>query len=195
MSEPELPGSEVETEPSPPAAPAPGAPTSARAKLGLMLVAVVALVALFWPRTPAGSGTIAGGRMVDIDGASVPIEREMSRVTLVHFWATWCPPCITELPELRTYASELGAEATVLFVAVDDDPRNAARFFGDRERPLYFDPTWALARRFGTDKLPETHLVVDGKVVESFVGATAWSRPEVRERVQKWTARPASATP
>ena len=45
---------------------------------------------------------------------------------------------------------------------------------------VLFDPQWEVAHRYGTDKLPETYLVVNGRVVRKFVGMTNWDDPAVR---------------
>jgi thioredoxin-like negative regulator of GroEL len=66
---------------------------------------------------------------------------------------------------------------------------------GSTDLPLLFDPSWDVAHRFGTEKLPETHVVVDGEVVDTLVGATDWADPAVSARIQKWTASPTSPSP
>ena len=168
----------------------------ALARLGLVAALAVAAAALFWPRGESEREHVSGGFLIDAQGRPQPLGRELKPVTLVHFWATWCAPCLTEIPSLlefgRAFAS---AETGLVLVAVADEPEAARRFLGDGEFPLRFDPAWDVAHRFGTRKLPETHLVVDGRVVESFAGATDWADPAVRARVQKWTATPPSASP
>lgn len=186
--------------PSSPDAPSgqPGAPVPAARWTRPVLVAVafLALVALFWPRGDGARGRRPGGFLLDESGSPVPLARELRAVTLVHFWASWCPPCVTEMPEILALAREATNDRfQVVFVAVGDEPKAARKFLGEPGRALYFDPSWEVANRFGTEKLPETHLVVGGEVVESFIGATRWSDPAVRAKLQKWTASPASAAP
>lgn len=172
--------------------------SSRRSKIAravLLLAVVAALAALFWPHEKS-TARVPGGYPVDEAGRPRPLARELAPVTLVHFWATWCPPCLTEIPSLIAYADEPDEpRPAVLLIAVADDPAAARRFVAAADPPLLFDPTWDVAHRFGTDALPETHLVVDGKVVDSFIGATDWSDPSVRARIQKWTATPPSASP
>jgi thiol-disulfide isomerase/thioredoxin len=181
-------------EPNPPPA-SPPRPLGVAARAVLIVVTVAALAALLWPRS-GGRDRVGGGYLVDESGRPVPLAAELAPVTLLHFWGTWCPPCLREIPELVRYARENSDPALrVLFVAVNDDPAVARRFFGADELPLYFDPMWEVANRYGTDQLPETHVVVGGQVVKSFIGATAWSDPAVRAELQKWTATPASAEP
>ena len=52
--------------------------------------------------------------------------------------------------------------------------------------PLLFDPSWEVAHRFSTRKLPETHVVVAGEVVESFIGASDWASGDVQNRVLRY---------
>lgn len=171
------------------------APTSKGMRLALGAVAVLALVALFWPQS-ATSGRKPGGFPVDEGGRPLPLARELAPVTLVHFWASWCPPCITELPELLAFAKESASDRfKVLFIAVGDDPKAARAFVRDETQPILFDQSWQVANRFGTEQLPETHLVVNGEIVDTFVGATNWRDEAVQRRLQKWTATPASAAP
>jgi thiol-disulfide isomerase/thioredoxin len=176
-------------------APAPGrAPLGRAARLALIGAALAALAALLWPRSP--SERAPGGFLVDAGGKPVALATQLGPVTLLHFWSTWCPPCVTELPELVRYAREAESpRLRFVLVAVGDDPVKAREFLGTGELPLLYDPAWEVAHRYGTRQLPETHLLVGNQVVQSFVGPQRWSDPAVRAAVQKWTASPASAVP
>ena len=165
------------------------------ARWALAAVAAAALVALFYPRG-AEPPARPGGFLVDGEGRAVSVLAELTQPTLVHFWATWCPPCRTELPALVRFARDRSAAGPrVLFVAVGDEPGAARRFLAAEDQRLLFDPAWEVAHRFRTDKLPETHLVVAGQIVRSFVGATPWGDAQVARVVQKWTATPTSVAP
>lgn len=161
-----------------------------------MIAVAAAAAALFWPRSVHERELRPGGFLVDANGRPQPLVRELKPVTLVHFWATWCPPCLGEIPELLAFARQARDERFgLVLVAVADDPDGARRFVGDADFPLLFDPGWDVAHRFATEQLPETHLVVGGRVVDSFIGATDWADPAVRARVQKWSATPPKASP
>ncbi len=166
-------------------APAPsGAPLGRQARLAVMALAVCALGALFWPR---GSGdTAPAGLLLDASGRSATLGAHMAPVSLVHFWATWCPPCLTEIPAIQRLAAELSREPSfgLVLVAVADDRGKVRSLMGEASNVVLHDTNWEVARRYGTKQLPETYLVVEGKVVEKWVGATDWDAPAQRAKVR-----------
>ncbi|HEX6199479.1 MAG TPA: TlpA disulfide reductase family protein [Thermoanaerobaculia bacterium] len=149
------------------------------------LLAAAALAVVLWPR---GDGTreAPGGFLIDAGGRPVPVGSRMAPVTLMHFWATWCPPCITEVPSLNRLADDFGGysgDFTLLMVSVADDMERVESFVGDRLSSVLYDPSWEVTHRYGTRKLPETYLVVEGEVVERWIGAQDWDDPEIRETI------------
>lgn len=155
----------------------------------ILTIAAVLLAAgvLFWPRGD-GTAEAPGGFLIDPGGRPVPVASRMAPVTLVHFWATWCPPCMTEVPSLTGFAEDFSqylGDFTILMVAVDDDPERVEEFVGNRIGSVLYDPSWEVTHRYGTRKLPESYLVVRGNVVERWVGPQDWNDPEIRERVRE----------
>lgn len=168
------------------------------ARYGFAVVVLVALVALFWPKSEerinfqafrrAAKGQAAPvGMLIDSSGRPTPLGTQMAPVTLVHFWATWCPPCITEIPSILRLADDYSADHnfSLVMIAVADDIEKAGTFLGNRLDEALFDHDWKLTHSYGTEKVPETHLVVGGKIVESFIGATDWDQPDVRRRLDE----------
>ena len=165
------------------------APRSLRlqTRIVAILVAAMAVAVLVWPRGD-GSHEAPGGFLIDEGGRPVPVGSRMAPVTLVHFWATWCPPCMTEVPSLGQLAEDFGqyrGDFTILMVAVADDMERVEEFVGNRVGSVLYDPSWEVTHRYGTRKLPETYLVVKGQVVERWIGAQDWNDPEIRARVQE----------
>ena len=152
-----------------------------------VLVALVAIGVLFWPRGEGGREA-PGGFLIDAGGRPVPVGSRMAPVTLVHFWATWCPPCMTEIPSLDRLADDFGefrGDFTILMVSVADDMERVETFVGDRASSVLYDPSWEVAHRYGTRKLPESYLVVRGEVVERWIGPQEWGDPGIRERIRE----------
>jgi thiol-disulfide isomerase/thioredoxin len=154
-----------------------------RILLGAAVVA--AIVALAWPRSD-GPQKIPAVDLVDAGGRPAPLATRLAPVTLVHFWATWCAPCITEIPTLQGLAADLADrdDFRVAMVAVSDSPEGVVEMLGAGPAgDVLYDDSWKAAHAFGTRQLPETYLVVDGRVHEKFVGAQDWGDPRIRERV------------
>lgn len=162
-------------------------------KLGLALLVLCALAAMFWPR---GEKTFKepGGFLVDANGRPAKLGSQLAPVSLVHFWATWCPPCIDEIPALQRLAQDFSDQEgfVVVMVAVDDSTDKVTTFLGPGWDMVLFDPSWDVAERYGTSKLPETYLVVRGQVVDKFVGATNWDDPKIREKLTSLLGAPAA---
>jgi len=107
-------------------------------------------------------------------------------VTIVNFWATWCPPCQEEFPammELQRLLEGKGVE--ILFVSVDDDWKAVPPFLAQNrldlgQGRLFWDAGKLASKEWGSEKFPETYVVRrDGWVVEKIIGAQQWTRPVV----------------
>lgn len=148
---------------------------------------VAAAAALFWPKGDESKKTAPGGSAIDAMGRPAKLGDRMAPVTLVHFWATWCPPCIDEIPALQKLQRDFADrhDFKVILIAVADDPAKVRKFLGPSpDDSLLFDPGWDVAHRYGSTQIPETYLVAGGQVVEKFVGATDWNDPAVRKKVE-----------
>ncbi len=175
-----------------------GAPPALR--WGFAAVAVIALAALFWPRSEDdrvnfqavrrqhAKGTAAPvGMLVDSGGRPVTLGNRMAPVTLIHFWATWCPPCIGEIPSILRLADDHATnhDFSLVMIAVQDEVAKVKTFLGSRIDESLFDHDWKVTHSYNTEKVPETHLVVGGEMVESFIGATDWDAPDIRQRIDE----------
>lgn len=155
------------------------------AKIVLGTLALCVLAALFWP---SGGGTTfrePGGFLVDAHGQPAKLGPQLAPVSLVHFWASWCPPCIKEIPDLQKLGRDFGDKKgfAIVMVAVQDTTEKVRGFLGPGADMVLYDPNWDVANRYGTSKLPETYLVVRGVVVQKFVGQTDWNDPELRAKI------------
>ncbi len=166
--------------------PASGSRLGLPARLGLVALAVCALAALFWPR---GNAAVQepGGVLYDAAGRSATLGPRLAPVSLVHFWATWCPPCVQEAPKLKRLVHDFSGhpDFTVVMVAVADSADRVQTFLGPGSEMVLFDPNWKVANRYGTDKLPETYLVVRGQVVRKWIGMTNWDDPALRAELSR----------
>lgn len=163
-------------------------------RMAVVAIAAGALAVLVWPKGD-GRRSSPPGLLIDTTGQQVTIGSRMAPVTLVHFWATWCPPCIQEVPSIRRLDEDMAGNHNfaLLMIAVDDDHEKVKNFLGEFGHDSLFDQGWKLAHSYDTRKLPETHLVVRGEIVESYIGATDWDDPKIRRRIEEALAEASQA--
>ena len=105
--------------------------------------------------------------ILDKDGKPLSLDAYWGIPTLINFWATWCPPCVAELPALDRASDKLAGEVKVLLISVDrGGSKKALPFLQDRgiSRPnLAFDIDGALSREMGVRGLPTSFLVTSNQ--------------------------------
>ena len=132
------------------------------------------------PLAPKLQGMAPDFELADGAGKLWSLHGLRGRPVLVSFWATWCPPCVEEMPSLEDLARRLGDQATVLAVSVDEN-WDAIRKFFPKGTPLtiLLDPSRAAPARFGTSQFPESFLIdPSGRVRHAFINQRDWSVPE-----------------
>lgn len=126
-----------------------------------------------------------------LDGKEIKLSDLKSKVTLINFWATWCPPCVKEMPSLQKLSSEYGARGlTVIGVNMDDDPAGVLAPFMAKHQitfPSYIDPKGEIAEQIGVSGLPLT-LVVDRerKLLLEHTGDEEWFDSHYRRQFEIW---------
>jgi len=122
-----------------------------------------------------------------LPGTVVSVSSFSGQVLLLHFWASWCPNCVTELAELAEVARRMEGEGIGLaVVALNMDLENVQdlRRFTALRAPLLsgFDPGGEQANALEIIRLPHT-LVLDrhGVIVDRILGGTAWTAPPTLE--------------
>jgi thiol-disulfide isomerase/thioredoxin len=108
----------------------------------------------------------------DLAGKPLSIANYQGKVVLVDFWATWCGPCVRELPNvLATYGKHHDKGFEIIGISLDQDENKLAAFTKDKNMPWpqYFDGKgWGnkLAAKYGVQSIPATYLLDgDGKII------------------------------
>jgi len=132
-----------------------------------------------------------------INGGRGKLSDHQGNIVLIHFWATWCAPCLEELPDLIDFATSQ-KNLTVLAVAVNDTPEKIDRFFEKIGKSvpdnfiIALDPERNISQKlYGTEKLPESFLLTpDHKIVRKIVGAEKnWNSDLWKKRVKSLPKR------
>jgi peroxiredoxin len=124
-----------------------------------------------------------------VDGKQVSLSGYRDKVVMVHFWATWCPPCVEEIPTIdKLHRQMLGKNFEVLAVSVDEGGAPAVGSFLQQKKlalPVLLDTRHEVAGRYGTFKFPETY-IVDRKGVVRYkvIGPTDWTSQDTRDALQ-----------
>ncbi|MGB5434891.1 MAG: TlpA disulfide reductase family protein [Maribacter sp.] len=120
--------------------------------------------------------------MMDVNGHTFNFERARDKVVLINFWATWCPPCVAEMPSLQGLYDDYGDKVVFLFIA-EDSAEKVTSFMDKKgyDLPVYYSKTEAPDLLLA--KLLPTTYVLDknGKIIIAETGAADWNSEKVRK--------------
>lgn len=119
----------------------------------------------------------------------ITLSELRGKVVVLNFWATWCPPCVEELPSLVNLQQKMRNKGiTVLAVSVDQDESLYRRFVQDHNVNLLTvrDANQKSNNLYGTFKFPETYIIDrNGVMRRKFIGPVDWATPEVVDFLSK----------
>ena len=135
--------------------------------------------------------TLAEARLFDSSGAETGLEAYRGRVVLVNLWATWCTPCIAELPSLEKLQLKYADQGLqVLPVALDRDKDAAAAEAFMKEKKINQLTSWqdknrVVVGKWGYEGVP-TSILLDrkGGIIKVFEGPFIWDKGEPLEAVK-----------
>lgn len=134
--------------------------------------------------------------LTDIHGVTHRLSDLRGSVVLLNFWATWCPPCRTEMPSLqRTWNQLKSPDFHILAVATGEDLRSIAHFYRSLPEPLTFtllpDPQNTGWRVWPFHGLPATFVIdKSGHIATLAEGAREWDSPEILAALRALMAEP-----
>jgi len=169
------------------------------------IVGVITVVAVAWAGRESYRPVSTGAEAPDftfasLDGGEVTLsELEGEKVVLINVWATWCPPCVTEMPSMqRLYDSMEGEDFEILAVSVDAPAGEVDQFGnpgGDLRRfaeehglsfPILHDPSASIRSRYQTTGVPESFVIgKDGIIYKKVAGPTEWDASQNEELIRR----------
>ena len=131
---------------------------------------------------PAQTGKPAPDFTISDGSTQIHLNSYRGQVVMLNFWASWCSPCIVELPSLLALHHDQPSLA-ILGVSIDEDADEYSKFLVRRHVDFLTvrDPSQSVAKLYHTEMWPETYVIDrQGVIRRKFVGAQDWSSPEVR---------------
>ena len=130
----------------------------------------------------------AAPQFVMSDGTrTVDLNKLRGRVVLLNLWATYCAPCIEELPSLLALQKKM-PDVAVVAVSMDQDPDVYRKFLVDHHVDVLTvrDEEMKVNALYGTVQIPETYVIDrQGILRRKFVGSQDWTKPEIMEFLRK----------
>ncbi len=168
---------------------APQSERTLKALIGLLLAVFVFVIYDSVRETIVVVGDSAPAFSVTTDsGRAVSLGNFGGKLLVLNFWATWCPPCIQEIPSLNQFQRRFqDAGVVVLGVSIDKDEKAYRNFLGKARVGFLTsrDPEAKINGEYGTAKVPETYIIdTKGKVVQKLIGPQDWNDPGILRDVQ-----------
>jgi len=128
-------------------------------------------------------------KLQNLDGTTAQFSSAEKKVTLVNIWATWCPPCIAEMPSMQALYNTYKEDVSFYFVSIED-PKTVQTFM---EKEKYNFPVYTTQDTFPealqTNSFPTTYLISkNGKIVMHKTGAADWDSESVYKTIDALVA-------
>jgi cytochrome c biogenesis protein CcmG, thiol:disulfide interchange protein DsbE len=136
---------------------------------------------------PGNIGKVAP-QFVMTDGTrTVDLSKLRGRVVVLNLWATWCGPCVEELPSLLELQKAM-PDLVVVAVSMDQDPDVYRKFLADHHVDVLTvrDEEAKVNALYGTVQVPETYVIdKQGILRRKFIGAQVWTSSEIKGYLQR----------
>ena len=139
----------------------------------------------------------------DLDGKTISLSDYIGKVVLVNIWATWCRPCIDEMPSMEKLYQEFNQDDfEILAVSIDALGAGVVKPFMQTYNltfPALLDPEGTIKPAYQVTGVPESFIInQQGVLTKKIIGAADWSSPDVvrffRDLIQKSSAKDKAAS-
>ena len=161
----------------------------------LLLLAILAgVITDSFHETTVAAGDSAPDFSITADnGRTITPLNFGGKLLVLNFWATWCLPCVEEIPSLSGFQRRF-ARAGVVVVGISDDNDEASYRAFLARTPVSFrtahDPEGKVKKKYGTLRIPETYIIDRrGKVLRKIVGSQNWMTDQVIRDVETLLTR------
>lgn len=126
--------------------------------------------------------------LVDETGNQINLKDYKGKTVVLNFWASWCPPCIAEMPTIQAFYDNLNKdEVKLVLVALDKDFNKSIAFMEKKGYNMpYYRPDSNLPAQFDVRGIPVTYIIdANGEIAITHSGMADFSSPEFKEAVEK----------
>lgn len=119
----------------------------------------------------------------NLDGEKINLSIFKGQTVFINFWATWCPPCIAEMPDIHDLYDQMGQEVKFVMISLDEEPEKARRFIQRKEFefPVYFLAS-GLPEVYQSSSIPTTFVISpDGRIVVEQYGLSKYDSHSFRK--------------
>lgn len=131
--------------------------------------------------------------LVDTKGQTWTLSDLKGKVVFLNFWATWCPPCIEEMPAMQKVNAFMPGDRFIMLTILNNDKPALADSFLARigaTFPVLIDPQNQTANQYGLTGVPETYIIdKQGVLREKFIGGVRWDAPEAMQMLVEYVAQ------
>ena len=151
-----------------------------KAAIGVLLVALCFVIYDGMREKITGVGDTAPEFSIRTDsGRTISSASFGGKLLVLNFWATWCPPCVEEMPSLNAFQKALADKGVVVLGISVDKNEQAYKAFLNKAGVAFQtarDPEAKINADYGTFKYPETYIIDSrGKVVRKYIGPEDWT--------------------
>ena len=143
-----------------------------------------------------GSAVLKGGdpapdfSLVDRQGKTWTLSELKGQVVFINFWATWCPPCLKELPSMQKLYTTLPKDSFKMLAILNKDKMTLADFVANQKGitiPILDDAQNVVGSKYFLIGLPETFIVdKQGIIREKVIGGIQWDTPDAVQMIMKY---------
>tara|TARA_B100000989_G_scaffold282047_1_gene246775 strand:- start:3761 stop:4261 length:501 start_codon:yes stop_codon:yes gene_type:complete len=127
--------------------------------------------------------------LIDLNNENLSLKEFPKKIIIINFWATWCPPCIKEIPELLKLQEKFKNKLVVFFVSIDSSPEKVIPKFVKKNKfknfNVFSDQDFKVSNLLKITKMPTTIIMKDQLELSRIEGYFNWLTPEVQKIIKK----------
>lgn len=132
--------------------------------------------------------------LTDLEGNPIKLSDLKGKAVFLNLWATWCRPCLMEMPAIEKAYQELKDEGYVFLAASYEDTEKISEFASKQDFTFPFVHLQTDMQALGVQSIPTTYIYnEDGAVVARIIGTREWDSPEVLAKLKEWKTAEAEA--